>query len=78
MKPLIISSQSAPCYFISLRLKHFLSTMFSSPLNLCSAFSLTDQDSHAYKTTGTNIVLCISTIIFLDSKWEDKILRTGW
>jgi hypothetical protein len=37
-----------------------------------------DQVSHPYKTTGRIVVLYILTFTFLDSRRDDKILRTEW
>ena len=45
----------------------FLSTLFSNTLSLCSSFSVSDQASHPYKTTG-KITLFVLIFIFLDSK----------
>jgi hypothetical protein len=35
-----------------------------------------NQFPHPYKIRGKSIFLCILIIIFLDSKWEDKIFIT--
>jgi hypothetical protein len=50
----------------------FLSTLISNILSLRSSLSVTDQVSHAYKTTGKVIVLYILMSVSLDSKWKTK------
>jgi hypothetical protein len=49
--------------------------LFSNTLNLCSSFSLRDQVSQPYKTTGIIVVLRILISKSLDSKLKDKIFR---
>jgi hypothetical protein len=51
---------------------NLLRTLFSNTLRLCSSLSVTDQVSHPHKTTGRIKFFCSLTVIFLDSRWEDK------
>ena len=55
-----------------------LNTLSSNTLSLRSSFSVIDQVSHPYKTTGKMIVLYIFIFIFLGSKLEDKRFCTEW
>jgi Na+-translocating ferredoxin:NAD+ oxidoreductase RnfD subunit len=55
-----------------------LNTLFSNTLSLCSFFSVSDQVSHPYKTTGKIIFLYIWIFKFLGNKLEDKRLRIKW
>jgi hypothetical protein len=49
----------------------FPSTLFSNTLCLCSFFSVRDQVSHPYKTTGKIIVLCILMFMWIPN-WKSK------
>ena len=49
-----------------------LSTLFCNTLSLCSSFSVKDQVSHPYETTGKIIVLYISILMFLNIKLKKK------
>jgi Na+-translocating ferredoxin:NAD+ oxidoreductase RnfD subunit len=55
-----------------------LAILFSNTLSLCSYFTVRDQVSHPYKTTGRVVVLYILAFTFLDSRREDKRLWTEW
>jgi hypothetical protein len=67
---LVISSLLGP--------NSLLSPLFSSALGLHSSLSVSDQDTHPYKTTSKSIVLYILISTFLDSKLEDKRYCTRW
>ena len=56
----------------SLLCPDFPIALLSNTLSPCSSFSLRDQVSHTYKTTGIIVVLCILIFKFLDSKLEDS------
>jgi hypothetical protein len=47
-------------------------------LSLCFSLNVRDQVSHPYRTTGKIIVLYIPTLMFLDSRREDKRFWTEW
>ena len=47
-----------------------LNTLFSNNLHLCSYLTVSDQDSHPYKTIGKNIFHYNLIFKFLDSKLE--------
>ena len=53
----------------------FLSGLFSSTLNLRSSLNVSDQFSHAYKTTGKIIVLFIlnTWVYFLNCSWNVRM-----
>jgi hypothetical protein len=55
-----------------------LSTLFSNTLSLCSFLDIRHQVSHAYKTTGSIMVLYILTFKFPDSWWKGRSLWTKW
>ena len=55
-----------------IRTNILLNVLFSNTISLRSAFNMSDQVSHPYKTTGIIIVLYMLTITFLDGKLEDK------
>ena len=55
-----------------------LSTLFSNTLNLRSFLNVSDQVSHAHKTSGKIIFLYILFFLFLGSKLEDKSFGTEW
>ena len=52
-----------------------LSSLFSNNLSLRPSLNVSDQVSHAYKTTGKIIVVCILIFMFLNLKSEDEILH---
>ena len=49
-----------------------LNTLFSNTLSLCSSLSVSDQDSHPYKTTDRIIVLYILICIFFIANWKKR------
>jgi hypothetical protein len=78
IKLLVMWSSPFPCYMFLLGPHILLSTLFSKTLSLYSSFSVSDQVSHPYKTTGKIIVLYILTFTLQDSKLEDKRFCTEW
>jgi hypothetical protein len=49
-----------------------LNTLFSNTLSLCSFLSVRDHVSHPYKTRDEIIAFYILTVIFFDSRGEDR------
>ena len=77
------SLSSSLCSFIHFPVTSFLlgpnillKTLFSNTLSLRSSLNVSNHVSHPYRTTGKNIVLCILTFIFIDSKLEDRRIYT--
>jgi hypothetical protein len=78
MKLLIVQFSPFSCYFIPLRSKFSLITLFLNTLSLCSSLNVGNQVLHPYKTTCRIMVLYVLTFTFLNSRREDWRLWTEW
>jgi hypothetical protein len=78
MKFLTVQLPPFSRHLIPLRSKYSSQNPVLNTLSLCFYLSVRDKVSHPYKTTGRIMVLYILTFTFLDSKRDDKRLRTEW